>query len=82
MKLTKADIKHKAQKIAIALVSRPVDNPGDKVNQLTKDLICTMGIKRANKTRLQIWRELKQIERNLIMAHNITRCVGRKLKEE
>ena len=53
-----------------------------KVDYITKDLICTMGIKKAKKTRLQIWRELKQMDKNLTVAHNVIRQVGRKLKAE
>lgn len=82
MKLTKANINHKAKKITIALISNPVLSIDVKVDYLTKDLICTMGIKNAKKTRLQIWRELKQMDKNLKVAHNVIRQVGRKLKTE
>jgi len=82
MKLTQANINHKAKKIAIALMSDPVLGIDAKIDYITQDLICTMGIKKAKKTRLQIWRELKQMEKNLTVAHNVIRHVGRKLKAE
>ena len=82
MRLTKANIDHKAKKIAIALISGPVLSIDAKVDYLTRDLICGMGIKKAKRTRLQIWRELKQMEKNLTVAHNVIRQVGRKLKAE
>lgn len=82
MKLTQQNINHKAKKIALSLIELPIEDIDTKINQLTNDLICTMGIKKAKKTRLQIWRELKQIEQNLKIAHTIVRCVGRKLKAE
>jgi len=82
MKLTQANINHKAKKIAMSLVGEPVLGIDAKVDYLTRDLICIMGIKKAKKTRLQIWRELKQMEKNLTVAHNVIRQVGRKLKAE
>lgn len=82
MKYSKADIDHKAKKVALALINSPIEDVDDRIDKLTIDLICTMGIKKAKKTRLQIWWELKQIQKNLIVAHNITRHVGRKLKAE
>jgi len=82
MKLTQANINHKAKKVALSLIESPIKNIDTRIDQLTNDLICTMGMKHAKKTRLQIWRELKQIEQNLKIAHNIVRCVGRKLKAE
>lgn len=82
MKLTKADINHKARKIAISLIEYPIEDIERRANQLTTDLICTMGMKKARKTRLQIWRELKQIQENLTVAHKIIRVVGQRLKAE
>jgi len=82
MKLTKANINHKAKKVALSLIESPIGDVGSRIGRLTNDLICTMGIKKAKKTRLQIWRELKQIEKNIKVAHNVIRQVGRKLKAE
>ena len=82
MKLTQYDINHKAKKVALSLIESPIKDIDTRIDQLTDNLICTMGIKKAKKTRLQIWRELKQIEQNLKIAHNVVRCVGRKLKAE
>ena len=82
MKLNKHDINHKAKKIALSLISQPIGDIDIRIDLLTKNLIYTMGIKKAKKTRLQIWRELKQMEKNLKVAHNVIRQVGRKLKAE
>ena len=82
MKLTQANINRKAKKVALSLIESPIRDIDTRINQLTNNLICTMGIKKAKKTRLQIWRELKQMEQNLKIAHNVVRCVGRKLKAE
>lgn len=82
IKLTKADIDHKAKKMALALVSDPVYDIESRIDRLTRDLICTMGIRNAKKTRLQVWRELKQIKENLKTANQVTAAVGRKLRAE
>ena len=82
MKLTRADINHKAKKIALSLIEFPIEDIEGRVSRLTNDLICVMGIKKAKKTRLQIWRELKQIKENLKAAKRGVAADGRNLKAE
>lgn len=84
MKLTKANIEHKAKKIALALIQDTIkpESVEDRVHHIVQDLICTMGLKNGKKTRLQITRELKRLTINIVLAKQIALRINKQLQSE
>lgn len=82
MKYTKADIDHKAEKIAMYLIRFPIKDAEGQAVKITKDLLCTMGLKKAKKTRMQITRDLKQLKENINVAKQVALKVNKLLLAE
>lgn len=82
MKYTKADIKHKAEKIAMSLIRFPIIDIDYQAVKTTQDLICTMGLKKAKKTRVQITKDLKQLKENIMVAKRVMLKVNKLLLKE